>query len=105
MSSTHLAVFSLITTFAAVGYWFSVQGRNTVVFRVLKLLHTAYGLVLGLTLLALSISTSAQPNYTYWVQWFLTNMFVLLYLWTALPFILGFFWGSWTIHPRTSNTE
>ena len=94
MPSQLLAAFLLIPVFAGVGHWFSVQGRDTIALRVLKMLHTAYGLVLGLTLLALSISTSTQANVEYWIQLFLTNMFLQLYLWTAAPFLAGFSWGG-----------
>lgn len=94
MSTQLFAASVFIPVFAAMGYWFSINGRDTVAFKVLKMLHTAYCLVLGLTLLALSISTSSQANFSYWAQLFLTNMFVLLYLWLAAPFIVGFIWGA-----------
>lgn len=94
MPASYVAALALIPAFAAVGHWFSVNGRATVAFKVLKMLHASYGLVLGVTLIALSVSTSHHANYEYWVQLFLTNMFLMLYLWTALPFILGFAWGA-----------
>lgn len=99
MPSHLLAALLLIPASAGIGYWFATQGRDTVAFKVIKLLHTAYGLVLGITLLALSISTSSHANLDYWIQWFVTNMFVLLYLWTAAPFIAGFAWGVWKMAP------
>lgn len=99
MPAQILAALLLIPACAGIGHWFALHGRDTVAFKVLKLLHTAYGLVLGLTLLALSISTSSQANFEYWVQLFLTNMFVLLYLWTAAPFIAGFAWGARKSNP------
>ena len=57
-------------------------------------MHVAYALVLGLTLVSLSVSTTDQANYEYWVQWFLTNMFVQIYLFTAVPFMVGFAWNA-----------
>jgi hypothetical protein len=94
MLSQILPALILVPIFVVIGHWFSTQGRSTVAFRVIKLLHTAYGIVLGLTLLALSVSVSNQVNYEYWVRFFLTNMFVLLYLYTAVPFITGFLLGT-----------
>lgn len=102
MPSQLFAALLLIPLFVGMGHWFATQGRGTIALRVLKLLHLAYGVVLGLTLLALSISTSTQPNIEYWIQLFLTNMFVQLYLWTAAPFIVGFAWSARKI-PQTGQ--
>lgn len=94
MNDPLLIALLLVPVFTFVGMWFGAQGRSTVAFKVMKLLHIAYLLVLGLTLVSLSVSTSAQANYEHWVQWFLTNMLVQLYLFTALPFMAGFAWSS-----------
>lgn len=99
--------FLLLPVFAALGCWFYVHGRNTVAFKVLKLLHTAYALVLGFTLVALSVSTlnpNVNHSYEHWVQFFLTNMFVMLYAFTALPFLTGFI-GSACLTSRRTNTS
>ena len=94
MTDPLLLALLLVPVFTTMGMWFGAQGRKTVAFKVMKLLHVAYGLVLGITLVALSVSTAYQNNYEYWVQWFLTNMFVQIYLFTAIPFMAGFAWNE-----------
>lgn len=92
----------LLPVFAALGAWFATHGRGTTAFKVVKMLHTSYLLVLGITLITLSVSTlkATVPNsFEHWVQFFLTNMFVVLYLVTALPFMLSFRWFAKRIAP------
>ena len=94
MPSSIVAACLLVPACAGAGYWFSRHGHATVAFRVLKLLHTSYCLVLGLTLLALYLSTPRQGSLDAWTTWFVTNMFIALYAWIALPFMAGFFCGQ-----------
>ena len=95
MPAAFLSTAILVPVFITTGYWFFLQGRQTVAWKILKLLHTAYLLVLGITLIALSASTANHSNFEYWVQWFLTNMLVWLYCVTAMPCMAGFLWGHW----------